>query len=72
LLVEPGDDKALADAVLSLIENPEDADEIGRNAREFAAENLSLDLFVEEFEQLYYRGLDRRSGRGTERERTET
>jgi glycosyltransferase involved in cell wall biosynthesis len=72
LLVEPGDDKALADAVLSLIENPEDADEIGRNAREFAAENLSLDLFVEQFEQLYYRVLDRRSERGTERERTET
>lgn len=65
LLVEPGDDRALADAVLSLLENRKDAEDIGRRAREFAIEHLSVDLFVERFEQIYYRLLDRLGESGT-------
>jgi glycosyltransferase involved in cell wall biosynthesis len=72
LLVEPGDDRALADAVLSLLENREDADDIGRRAREFAIEHLSVELFVERFEQLYRLLLDRLGRSRAVGERNET
>jgi glycogen(starch) synthase len=53
VLVEPGDVDALADAVRSLLLDPETADRIGERARKRALLRFGWQRCVEEYEQLY-------------------
>ncbi len=52
-LVPPGDANALAEALLSLLEQPERAEAFGRAARRKLEHTYSFDRMVEQFEQLY-------------------
>jgi glycosyltransferase involved in cell wall biosynthesis len=53
LLVETGSAKALADALLSLLRDREAAERMGRAARQFALERLTLDAFTDRMIETY-------------------
>jgi glycosyltransferase involved in cell wall biosynthesis len=53
ILVTPQDPRALAEAVASLLGNRELARSMGEKGRAFALENLTEDIFVDRFIQLY-------------------
>lgn len=53
LLVQPDDPRALADAIASLVENPDRAMEIGRAARRHVEARYAFDHMVGRFEHLY-------------------
>jgi glycosyltransferase involved in cell wall biosynthesis len=56
ILVPPGDEGALATALMELLQNRELADEMGRRGREVALRDLTADVWAERFESVY-RGL---------------
>lgn len=58
LLVDPGDGPALADAVMSVIENPGEARDYARRARKLVDEEYGLERMVRDYEALYRRVLD--------------
>lgn len=47
ILVEPGDVEALREAIEHLLAHPEEAQRLGRNARQRVEEELNLDTYVE-------------------------
>jgi colanic acid/amylovoran biosynthesis glycosyltransferase len=53
LLVPPADPPALAAAVLRLLDQPAEAERLGRNARERVATDFGLDRMIQRYEQLY-------------------
>jgi len=53
LLVRPDDERALADAVLALMDDPAAAAALGRAARTDVERHYTIDRMVERFEQLY-------------------
>jgi len=53
ILVEPGDSGALADAIVSLLENKDEKERIGRNARIHAKQYFSTERVAEEYEKVY-------------------
>ena len=53
LLVPPQDFSALAEAVLRLLRNPDFADGLGKNGREYVASHFSFQRMVENTDQLY-------------------
>jgi hypothetical protein len=57
LLVAPGHDASLADAILSLLDAPAFAADLGRAARHDVATRYSFETMVASFEQLYAREL---------------
>jgi glycosyltransferase involved in cell wall biosynthesis/2-polyprenyl-3-methyl-5-hydroxy-6-metoxy-1,4-benzoquinol methylase len=59
LLVEPGNPRALAEALLRLLEDPELAARLGETGRRRVAERFSLDRMVAETEAVYQRFLAR-------------
>ena len=59
LLVPPQDFEALANALLSLLENRELAASLGENGRVFALRHLTEDVFVDRFVS-YYEAISRR------------
>ena len=71
--VENGDIEAFAHGILKLLDEPELADQLGRQAREAVLENFTWDIAAERCEALYRRLLDRdgscdpaRPGRGAD------
>jgi glycosyltransferase involved in cell wall biosynthesis len=52
-LVRPDDERVLADAVLTLMDNPAAAAALGRAARADVERHYTIDRMVERFEQLY-------------------
>jgi glycogen(starch) synthase len=54
-LVDPGDSRAIAEAILSLLEHPETAVQIGRNARLRTREFFSWTRYVDAYDELYRR-----------------
>jgi len=55
LLVPPRDGHALAEAVLWLVEHPDEAAAFGRAGRERAAQHFDLRVMVRQYERLYER-----------------
>ncbi len=53
LLVPPGDDLALAEAILKLLADPDKRKYLGNNAREFIKNNFSLEKMVSQTEKVY-------------------
>jgi starch synthase len=53
LLVAPDDERALADAIAGLMDDPGRAAALGRAARADIERHYTLDRMVERFEQLY-------------------
>jgi glycosyltransferase involved in cell wall biosynthesis len=53
LLVPRGDASALADKIVALLENAEEARRLGRNARELVASQFAVEPMVEQTAQLY-------------------
>ena len=53
ILVPPQDPRALAEALGSLLGNPEPARRLGLQGRAFALQHLTMDTFVDRFIQLY-------------------
>jgi glycosyltransferase involved in cell wall biosynthesis len=53
ILVEPGDDKAIAGALVRLLDQPEVAKRMGAEGRRFVERSFSLDRFVRQVEDLY-------------------
>lgn len=65
LLVEPGDARALSEAVLALLNEPERARSMGRRGRELAVERFDIDAVVRRTEDVLLGLLERaRSGAG--------
>jgi glycosyltransferase involved in cell wall biosynthesis len=60
LLVPPGDDRALAGAILRLIERPERAAQVGEAARAAVHGRFSFDRMVTEFQELFLAELSAR------------
>lgn len=56
-LVDPGDDTALADAIIDVLEHPSRAVEMGMEARRLVTENHGLKEMVGKYEHLYDRVL---------------
>ncbi len=52
ILVPPGDVKGLREAIAYLLAHPEEAQKLGRNARQRIEEELNLDLYVSRIAQL--------------------
>jgi len=53
LLVPPQDSSSLAEAVLRLMRNPEFADTLAKNGREYVASHFSFQRMIENTDQLY-------------------
>jgi len=53
LLFRAGNEKELASALTYLLENPKEAEKMGRNARKLAEEKYSIDKIVAELEKVY-------------------
>lgn len=53
ILIEPGDDKAMADAIISLWKNPQRRLDMGRKGRERVEKNFSIERNVRKTEKLY-------------------
>jgi glycosyltransferase involved in cell wall biosynthesis len=53
LLVPPGNPKALAEAVIALLENPEQATRMGQAARSRVWEHFTVERMIAETEGLY-------------------
>jgi glycosyltransferase involved in cell wall biosynthesis len=53
LLFRAGDEKELASALVYLLENPKEAEKMGRNARKLAEEKYSIDKIAAELEKVY-------------------
>ena len=54
LLVEPEDSDAIANAVLTLIENPKLRKKIGENGRSFVLKNFDIEKTAKEYEKIYF------------------
>ncbi len=52
-LVPPGDPSSLAGALLELLAHPTAAEALGRSARAWVAESLSLERMLKRYENLY-------------------
>jgi glycogen(starch) synthase len=61
LLVEPGNSGAIRDAILSLLNDPEKARQMGRNARRRAQDAFSWAAYVDAYDQLFQRLVKTRS-----------
>lgn len=55
LLFEPGDSAALAEAILRLLEHPEEGQRLGRAAQERSMDQFDFDRIVDDYEKLYHR-----------------
>ncbi len=53
ILVPPGEHSALADAILSLLKDPERRAELGRNGRDVALRRFGIDRLVADIDRLY-------------------
>jgi glycosyltransferase involved in cell wall biosynthesis len=53
LLVPPGDSRALADGIATLLENPALATELGEAARQVAVSRFSLERMVRAYQDIY-------------------
>lgn len=53
LLVRPGDENALAEALISLLGNKEIAEEMGQAGRKFALAHFDFESYLEKMLQLY-------------------
>ena len=53
LLVPPGDSRALADTIMTLLENPPLVRELGEAARQMAATRFSSTRMVRSYEGIY-------------------
>ena len=62
ILIAPGDPQAMADAILRLIDSPEERGQLAQAGREAVAEKHNLDRWVGEIESLYREVLDSRAG----------
>jgi colanic acid biosynthesis glycosyl transferase WcaI len=55
LVVEPENPQELADAIVSLQQNPEEAESLGRAGRLYAVQNYSFEQALSRYEELFYR-----------------
>lgn len=55
LLVPPKDNKALAQAIRSLVDNPQEATKLGQGARSFALENCGIERMLTRMEAIFQR-----------------
>ncbi len=69
LMVPPRDPRALANAMISILENRELAERLGQAARQRMRERFSLEHMVRQTENLYVGMLDRALGDGKPRKR---
>jgi glycosyltransferase involved in cell wall biosynthesis len=67
ILVPPGDEEGLADALERLLKNEELRVTLGRNARKFASENFTLGRIRAKYEELYSTLLERKGWHPTVR-----
>ena len=63
ILVRPGDDQVLADAIESLLRDGALRSQLGRSARQFAAENFTLERMRKRHEELYTQLLQEKTWR---------
>lgn len=61
VLIAPGDPQAMADAILGLIDGPEERGQLAQAGREAVVENHNLDRWVGEIESVYREVLDSRA-----------
>jgi L-malate glycosyltransferase len=62
-LISPGDEIGFADAVQNLVADSTLREQLGRNARQFARDNFSLERVLQRYEELYT-GLLQKKRRG--------
>ena len=53
LLVPPGDPKALADAIIYLLDNEKERRKLGKNGRELVEKNHSIDKMAKKYLDIY-------------------
>jgi glycosyltransferase involved in cell wall biosynthesis len=61
ILVAPGDQEALANGIVSLLQNSVMRSELGRNGRKFAESNFTIDIMRRRHEELYAELLERKT-----------
>ncbi len=67
ILVAPGDQQELANAIEGLLENPAMRAELGRNSRKFAESNFSMDTMHKRHEETYAELLEKKAPRRNQR-----
>jgi len=65
LLVPPGDADALTQAIVRLLLNPAEREQLGNHARQQAVDQHSWQQYVKRLEEIYYDVLQRNTRRGT-------
>ncbi len=61
LLIQPEDIEGLTKAILFLVKNQRERENLGRNGRQYIQNNYSIDLTADKYIALYQRMLDRKS-----------
>ena len=63
ILINSGDEDAFASAIVELLGHPEKREQLGRNGRQFAQENFSLERVLNRYESCYQGLLDKKCPR---------
>jgi glycosyltransferase involved in cell wall biosynthesis len=61
LLIQPEDIEGLTKAILFLVKNQKERENLGRNGRQYVQKNFSIDLVADKYITLYQRMLNRKS-----------
>jgi glycosyltransferase involved in cell wall biosynthesis len=61
LLIQPEDIEGLTKAILFLVKNQKERENLGRNGRQYIQKNFSIDLVADKYITLYQRMLNRKS-----------
>ncbi len=61
LLIQPEDIEALTKAILFLVKNQKERENLGRNGRQYIQKNFSIDLVADKYITLYQQMLNRKS-----------
>ena len=53
-LIQPGDEAALADKMRWMLEHPKDAQQMGRQAYDFATQRFSSEAYVQAYSNMFH------------------
>ena len=64
MLIPPKDSNAIANAIIYLLDNPDEVNQMGENARKYVKSKYNWEKIVEKISEVYQYALDTHKNRG--------